>query len=66
MSGAKAWKRRLPTLEGAFDYLRRWLPASLLQGVKAPEGLIARTPDRSVIRKLRFQDYERTFRKQGK
>lgn len=27
-----------------------------------PEGIVARTPDRSKIAKLRFEDYERTFR----
>lgn len=27
-----------------------------------PEGLVIRTPDRSVIAKLRFEDYERTLR----
>lgn len=30
--------------------------------LKRPEGIVARTPDRSKIAKLRFEDYERTFR----
>lgn len=30
--------------------------------VGRPEGIVARTPDRSKIAKLRFEDYERTFR----
>lgn len=29
-----------------------------------PEGIVVRTPDRSTIAKLRFEDYERTLRRQ--
>ncbi len=31
-----------------------------------PEGLVVRTPDRRVIAKLRFQDYERTLKRREK
>ncbi len=38
--------------------------AGLVEGVKkGPEGVVARTPDRKRIAKLRFEDYERTERK---
>ncbi|MFF0635893.1 hypothetical protein ACFYTS_25690 [Nocardia sp. NPDC004151] len=30
-----------------------------------PEGIALRTPDRSVITKARFEDYDRTLRRKG-
>lgn len=51
------------TLQGAYEYMRKWMPASRLPGTAMPEGIVVRTPDRSIIRKLRYQDYERTFRR---
>jgi len=53
-------------LNGTYNYLCKYLPHSNLGGVKKPEGVIIRTPDRRLIRKLRFQDYERTLRLQTK
>lgn len=53
-------------LKGTYDYLCKHLPHSNLEGVKKPEGVIIRTLDRKLIRKLRFQDYERTIRHQMK
>ena len=32
----------------------------------AAEGIVLRTPDRSVIAKARFQDYERTLKRRAK
>ncbi|WP_216900937.1 RNA ligase family protein [Nocardia alni] len=31
-----------------------------------PEGIVVRTPDRSIIAKARFEDYDRTLRRRGK
>jgi hypothetical protein len=31
-------------------------------GLGKAEGVVVRTPDRSVIAKLRFEDYDRTLR----
>lgn len=50
-------------LEGAYEYMRGWAPASRIPETAVPEGIIVRTPDRSMIRKLRYQDYERTFKR---
>ena len=49
------------TLEDTYEYLRKWLPTSHIPETAKPEGIVVRTPDRRIIRKLRYQDYERTF-----
>lgn len=55
-------------IKETFDWLKNVLPgqtnASLEVGVGGkPEGLVVRTQDRSKIAKIRFEDYEKTFRK---
>jgi len=50
-------------LEDAYEYMRKWMPTSRIPETARPEGIVVRTPDRSIIRKLRYQDYERTFKK---
>lgn len=52
----------LPTdLEGVDAWLHRVLPASVISG-KAAEGVVVRSPTRTHITKIRFEDYERTLR----
>lgn len=56
------------SLESMSAFLRERLPASLAaldEGAQGgAEGIVLRSPDRSVIAKARFADYDRTFRKQ--
>lgn len=53
-------------LEDTHNWLKAAIPESRckLDGTAAgkPEGLVVRTTDRSIIAKLRFEDYERTMR----
>jgi len=67
-----AWKgpaSALPTsLTGMAEFLAAQAPATrcrLDAGDGRAEGLVLRTADRSWIRKVRFEDYERTFRKRS-
>lgn len=58
----------LPTgIEGMHAFLGEHLPgtlAALDETAKGtPEGIVLRTPDRAVIAKARFQDYERTLKR---
>lgn len=58
-------------LQETFAWLKGVLPGSTgvaLHGAPSgqPEGVVVRTKDRSRIAKLRFEDYERTFRSKGK
>ncbi|MFI1995503.1 RNA ligase family protein [Actinoplanes sp. NPDC020271] len=50
---------------GMHAFLGERLPGTLValdeSGQGRPEGIVLRTPDRSVIAKARFQDYERTL-----
>lgn len=60
----------LPTaLEGMLDFMRRNLPETQAylddDGKGAPEGIVLRTHDRSVISKARFQDYERILKRRA-
>ncbi|MEU0540527.1 RNA ligase family protein [Nocardia sp. NPDC005978] len=68
---------RLFTLDGADlprelgatrDFLTEHLPETRCgldeKAGGRPEGIVLRTPDRSVIAKARFEDYERTLRRQ--
>ena len=49
----------------ASQFLKRHMPKTLValdeQAGMRPEGLVVRSPDRSAIAKLRFEDYERTL-----
>lgn len=62
--------RQLPTGLGE---TREWLAAHLpttnvaldTQAVGRPEGIVLRSPDRRVIAKARFADYDRTLRRRG-
>jgi hypothetical protein len=69
---------RLATLDGAalpadvagmHEFLRTRLPHTLVAldetGKGVPEGIVLRSPDRSVIAKARFQDYERTLKRRA-
>lgn len=61
--------RDLPvTLAGMQDFLRAVLPQTRVRlddsGQGQAEGIVLRTPDRALIAKARFQDYDRTLRKQ--
>lgn len=50
----------------SMEFLKRWAPGSKAQindGLGRAEGIVVRTPDRKLIAKLRFEDYERTQRK---
>lgn len=52
------------SLESTYSYLKRFENTQV--GIDASgksEGIIVRTTDRKQIRKIRFEDYERTFRK---
>ncbi|AFH63735.1 RNA ligase family protein [Paenibacillus caseinilyticus] len=54
------------TLEGTFSFLKPFGQTQVgLDTAGRSEGVIARTADRKLIRKIRFEDYERTFRAQG-
>lgn len=55
------------SIEETYEYLRQTIPATrsaldAAAGMK-PEGIVVRTPDRSRIAKIRFQDYERTLKR---
>lgn len=54
------------TIQGMHDFMKEGLPASQAKlaesGAGRPEGIVLRTPDRSVIAKARFDSYERTLR----
>lgn len=56
-------------LEETRDWLRRVIPGTLcaLDGgaMGNPEGVVIRTPDRSTIAKIRYEDYQRTLRKRA-
>lgn len=58
------------TLEGMLEALSKSIPESLVAlddaAMKRPEGMVIRTTDRSVIAKVRYEDYERTRRLQQK
>ncbi|WP_139992895.1 RNA ligase family protein [Paenibacillus paridis] len=52
------------TLEDTFAFLQAFEQTMVgMDAVGKSEGVIARTADRKQIRKIRFEDYERTFRK---
>jgi hypothetical protein len=58
----------LPTdLDTTSAFLAEWSPvtrAALDESAgRASEGIVLRTPDRSVIAKARFQDYARTLKR---
>ncbi|MCW2140863.1 RNA ligase [Actinoplanes cyaneus] len=60
--------RELPAdVAGMHAFLGERLPGTLValddSGQGRPEGIVLRTPDRSVIAKARFQDYERTLKR---
>ena len=55
------------SLNNTYDWLNRMLSEGTFAkldagGVGRAEGVVVRTPDRSKIAKIRFEDYERTFR----
>ncbi|MVP02344.1 RNA ligase family protein [Paenibacillus lutrae] len=52
------------SLEETFAYLKRFEQTQVgIDSTGKSEGIIVRTPDRQQIRKIRFEDYERTLRK---
>jgi hypothetical protein len=58
----------LPTdLDKTNAFLAEWSPSTRValdaSAGQASEGIVLRTPDRSVIAKARFQDYARTFKR---
>ena len=58
------------TLEDTYEFLNQHMPASLVTlddgaGGK-PEGIVARNINRTLIAKIRFQDYARTLRQKGR
>lgn len=57
-------KGRKEMLEFLQNYYVR-SDAGLGGGLEESEGLVLRTPDRSLIRKVRFEDYLRTKKKEG-
>ncbi len=60
----------IPTdIEGAYNWLCQFRDTNVAldqTGKGQAEGVVIRTADRSFIRKLRFEDYEKTLRKRGK
>lgn len=60
----------IPTdIEGAYNWLCQFRNTNVVldqTGKGQAEGVVIRTADRSFIRKLRFEDYEKTLRKLGK
>lgn len=60
----------IPTdIEGAYNWLCQFRNTNVAldqTGKGQAEGVVIRTADRSFIRKLRFEDYEKTLRKLGK
>ena len=56
-------------VEGAYKFMKFYVPKTWvdLDGGAGgrPEGLVIRTRDRSFIAKMRFQDYERTLKRQS-
>ncbi|GAA2676193.1 RNA ligase family protein [Actinoplanes palleronii] len=54
---------------GMHAFLGERLPETLValddSGQRRAEGIVLRSPDRSVIAKARFQDYERTLKRRG-
>ncbi len=57
-------------IEETYEALKNWIPQTLCAldsgaGGKA-EGVVVRTNDRSVIAKIRFEDYERTIKRRKK
>jgi hypothetical protein len=57
------------TVEETFSWLQTMLPGTTYAALDGkggkPEGVVVRTPTRSKIAKIRFEDYERTMRKRG-
>lgn len=54
---------------GMYKFLNQTIPTTLSalnENVKGiPEGLVIRTPDRSKIAKIRYEDYVKTMRKRN-
>ncbi len=52
------------SLEDTFAYLKKFETTQVgIESAGKAEGIVVRTADRKLIRKIRFEDYERTFRK---
>lgn len=52
------------SLENTFSFLKQFEHTKVGINISGKsEGIIVRTSDRIQIRKIRFEDYERTFRK---
>ncbi|WP_084778175.1 DUF3969 family protein [Saccharibacillus sacchari] len=52
------------SLEETFAYLKKFETTQVgIESAGKAEGIVVRTADRKFIRKIRFEDYERTFRK---
>ena len=54
------------TLRGAFDWLKQFDKSAVVldeKGIGNSEGVVVRTEDRKYIKKLRFEDYQKTERK---
>jgi hypothetical protein len=67
---AEFYADALPTtVEGMHSMLLDVLPKTLVgldeQAMGRPEGIVFRSPDRRVIAKARFQDYERTLKRRA-
>lgn len=63
--------RDLPiTLAGMMNFLEKWMPKSKVLLDKdadgSPEGIVIRSSDRSVIAKIRYEDYQRTLSRKRK
>lgn len=58
---------KIPTdIKETYDWMKTTIKTTNVKldndGLGRPEGIVARTPDRSIIAKLRFEDYERTLK----
>lgn len=58
------------TVDGMYELLKAQLPGTLValddSGKGAAEGIVLRSPDRRVIAKARFQDYERALKRRAR
>lgn len=66
----RSWDTNLPTtVEDTYKWLQKVMPETSCKldssGIGKAEGVVVRNSDRSFITKIRFEDYERHFRKLG-
>lgn len=66
---SRFWTQIPKTLEGIYEFLKKFDTTKVAIGEKEAgrsEGIVIRSDDRRFIRKVRFEDYERTFKYKSK